>query len=271
MTASLDKVLADARSVAQGATKEQRAIRRIGPDDPTPSGGAVVVRQYNGYDASLKDVEATIAAAGVDDPTIYLLVPALEADALSKALQTKAAAESVLSQRGLAATDDGRQAREAMMARARQAGAEANAIIDQATKQTRIELAGGAVVEGTTPAAALKTAADRAVQRLYDKFDEGDNANWGSAFPTCLRGWSSLRLLRAAPPPAQQPPWFPAWTMLVPRRATLGCWLWPSTGTTGKPCCLFGRTMPPRLRHGRDPSPCFVVLSTTAPMTRLPD
>jgi len=182
MTASLDKLLADARSVPQGATKEQRLIRRIGPDEPTPSDGAVIVRQYNGYDASLKDVEATIAAAGVNDPTIYLLVPALEGEALSRALQTKAAAESVLSQRGLAATDDGRQAREAMQARARQAGAEANAIIDQATKQTCIELAGGAVVDGITPAVALKTAAYRAVQRLYDKFDEGDNANWGSAF-----------------------------------------------------------------------------------------
>lgn len=187
VAAQLDKSLADAATVTQGATRESRHVRRIGPNDKAPE-NAIVVRQHIGYDTSMTGVLKEIAAAAPSDPTIHLIVEAADAEPLSALLTTRIAAETVLAQRGPAATDDGREARSAMMARRAAAERDANEIIARAVAKARILLAGGAEEEAATPAVALKAAAQRAMQRMYDRFDAGDHAGWGSAYTKAKAG-----------------------------------------------------------------------------------
>lgn len=205
IVAGLDRSLAEAGSVTQGATRETRPVRRIGADDPAPA-NAIVVRQHIGYDVSTAAAKKEIAAAAPADPTIHLIVEAVEQEALATVLKTRAAAEAVLAQRGPAATDDGREARAAMQARLQAADRDAAEFVNRAVQQARIFLAGGAEVEGATPAAALKTAATRAVQRLYINFDQGDHAGWPTAYTRAKAGApDALKAVDHAGPPETHP------------------------------------------------------------------
>lgn len=180
LEAALNKSLMDAATVTQGATREARPVKRIGANDKAPD-NAIFVRQHIGYDASTAAVLKEIAAAAPSDPTIHLIVEAVDAEALSGCLMTRIAAETVLGQRGPASTDDGREARAAMQARLAAADRDAAEIIARAVGSARVLLAGGAEEDGT-PSVALKAAALRAMHRMYDRFDAGDHPGWGSAY-----------------------------------------------------------------------------------------
>ncbi|HEY2481958.1 MAG TPA: hypothetical protein VGI30_07160, partial [Caulobacteraceae bacterium] len=172
-------------ALVQGQAKVSRTIHRIGPDDPAPKEG-VALRLHNGWSQDLAAVDAAVGVESPTEPTVHISTPRLEADELNRALAANAAAVLVLQLRGIASTDAGREARQAMENRRAKAAAEAEAIVAEAARKSSVRLAGGAMQTGT-PAEAVKAAATKALVRRYPQFDPSDNPGWGRVWERAQR------------------------------------------------------------------------------------
>jgi hypothetical protein len=182
---AIEAALAGATSVTHGASRIQRRIHRLRPDEKTPPDG-IPLRLHSGWDQELSTVEKEIAAAPMSDATVNLLVTARRGQDLARALTTWRAAESVLQFRGVPQTDEGREAQSAMQSRAAKALAQAKDVIREAVGQARVLQAGGKSYAGT-PAEAVKEAAGNALARLHPQFPDGDHAGWDRVRDRAMR------------------------------------------------------------------------------------
>lgn len=179
--------LAGATNVPHGASRQQRRIHRLQPEDKAPGDG-IELRLRNGWSEDLTAVEKTIAAAPTIDASVHLLIarhPTRDNE-LTGALTTWRAADHVLQLRGLPQTDAGREAQSAMQSRANKARAGAKEIIREAVTQARVFQAGGKLINGV-PAEAVKEAATNALARLYPQFADGDHAGWDKVRDRAVR------------------------------------------------------------------------------------
>ncbi|WP_436637658.1 BREX system P-loop protein BrxC [Microbaculum sp. FT89] len=184
---AIETALAGASSVPHGASRQQRRIHRLQPDDKAPADG-IALRLHNGWSEDLASVEKEIAAASTSDATVHLLVPRHPSrdNELTTALTTWRAAENVLQLRGVPQTDTGREAQSAMQSRANKAQSGAKEIIREAVAQSRIVQAGGKLISGA-PADAVKEAATNALARLYPQFADGDHPGWDKVRDRAVR------------------------------------------------------------------------------------
>lgn len=175
---SIEAALAGANSVLQGASRQQRRIYRLQPDEKAPSDG-IALRIRSGWAEDLTAVDKEIAAATTSDATVHLLIPRhpTRDNELTTALTIWRAAEHVLQLRGVPQTDAGREAQLAMQSRANKAQVTAKEIVREAVAQARVLQAGGKQINGA-PADAVKEAATNALARLYPQFADGDHAGW---------------------------------------------------------------------------------------------
>jgi hypothetical protein len=102
--------------VKQGRSNEARKLARLRPDEKAPP-DALPLRIYNGWQSDLQAVEREIGALQDTDPSIHVLIPAEDREALEAALRQRIAAQAVLDQRGAPQTVDGQQAQRAMETR----------------------------------------------------------------------------------------------------------------------------------------------------------
>ncbi len=183
----IETSLAGSASVTQGASRQQRRIHRLGPDERTPSDG-IPLRLRSGWNEDLTAVEKEIVAAPASDPSVHMLTsrhPTRDNE-LTTALTTWSAADRVLQIRGAPQTDAGREAHSAMLSRANKALAAAKEIVHEAVAQSRVYQAGGKLIAGT-PCEAVKEAATNALARLYPKFADGDHAGWDKVRERAIR------------------------------------------------------------------------------------
>ena len=175
---AIETALAGASSVPHGASRQQRRIHRLQPDEKAPTDG-IALRLRNGWAEDLTSVEKEIAAAPTTDATVHFLIsrhPSRDNE-LTIALTTWRAAEHVLQIRGVPQTDAGREAQSGMQSRSRKAQAAAKEIIREAVNQARVIQAGGKLIGGVS-VDAVKTAANNALARLYPHFADGDHSGW---------------------------------------------------------------------------------------------
>lgn len=177
---TVENYLSTVSKVLHGISKTPRNVNRLKPGDKEPTEG-ITVRIHNGWEEDLNQVEKEISAVSTTDPTVHLLIPILNADALSRALATKRAAENVLQLKGVPSTDAGHEAKKAMFTRADKAGKEAEEIIHAAVNQAKVIQAGGQLISGPV-ADAVKEAAQNALIRMYPKFDDADHNGWDKVF-----------------------------------------------------------------------------------------
>ncbi len=183
----IENSLAGAASVTQGASRQQRRIRRLRPEDKAPADG-IPLRLRNGWNEDLKAVEKEIAAASTSDPSVYLLTsrhPTRDNE-LTTGLMTWRAAENVLQLRGVPQTDAERDAQSAMQSRASKALGAAKEIVQEAVASSRVYQAGGKLI-AAPPNEAVKAAAANALARLYPQFAEGDHAGWDKVRSRAMR------------------------------------------------------------------------------------
>lgn len=182
-----ETALTGAASVPHGASRQQRRIHRLQPDEKASADG-IALRLHNGWSEDLAAVEKEIAAAATSDATVHLLIPRHPSrdNELTAALTTWRAAEHVLQIRGVPQTDAGREAQSAMQSRANKAQTAAKEIIREAVGQARVFQAGGKLIGGS-PADAVKDAATNALARLYPQFADGDHAGWDKVRERAVR------------------------------------------------------------------------------------
>lgn len=182
---AIESALSGASTVPHGASKQQRRIHRLLPDEKAPPDG-IALRLHSGWDEDLSAVEKEIAAAATSDATVHLLIPRHRADELSRALTTRRAADHVLQLKGVPQTDAGREAQSAMQSRSNKALTAANEIVREAVSQAKVLQAGGKLITGA-PADAVREGASNALARLYPQFTDGDHPGWDKVRERAVR------------------------------------------------------------------------------------
>ncbi|WP_445776024.1 BREX system P-loop protein BrxC [Shewanella sp.] len=117
-----------------------------------------------------------------DEATIFIHVPTSHRSELQAAIVSLKAAENTLDIRGGATTDAGKEAKDAMETRLRDAERTKKALLKDIFSQIQVRLAGGQEVEGETLKDQIQNAGEIACQRLYHKFKMADDKGWAKVF-----------------------------------------------------------------------------------------
>ena len=113
----VDKELAGLKLVHGKSKTPRKLARHWGDDTPTADGGTVPVWIRDEWGITENKVREAAAAAGNDSPTVFVLLPKIDAEAIADALASYAAATDTVNQRPEPQTDEGRQAKQGMQSR----------------------------------------------------------------------------------------------------------------------------------------------------------
>lgn len=178
LRARVGEVLKGVR-IPHGQSKEQRKIQPyFGQDGPPADGPDVPVWVRDGWNDDEKSVVADARAAGMESALVTAYLPRHAADDLKKHLASAKAARETLNAKGHATTAEGIEARSGMETRHRSAEQQRDVLLEEVLAGARIILAGGAEKTGSSLADKVREAAEDALQRLYPRFADADDARW---------------------------------------------------------------------------------------------
>lgn len=188
LMASVDAALGNLR-ITQGASKTPRKLDvHWGQDEPVVDDGGVPVWVRDEWSASESVVRKAAAEAGDESPIVFVFLPRHESDRIREALATRVAADETL-QRPVPQTDEGRAARQAMASRRDRAEEDVVDLFDDVVARARVFQGGGAELTTTSSLRdSVETAANRSLIRLFPKFSQGDNTNWGKVITKAREG-----------------------------------------------------------------------------------
>ncbi len=165
--------------VNQGLSKTPRQIAIHFSDDPPPPGGTdVQVWVRDGWSVSEKAVLDSARSAGQESPTVFVFVPKKGAEDLNRAITQVKAAQDVLNEKGVPATDAGREARSAMQTRLEHAEATRAKLVRELTDSARVLKGGGQELHNLTLEEKVRDAVEAALDRLFPQFRLADHKNW---------------------------------------------------------------------------------------------
>ena len=187
LMAAVDAAIGNLK-LTHGASKTARKLDiHWGQDEPVVDGGGVPVWVRDEWSVSESAVRRAAAEAGDESPTVFVFLPRHEADRIRDALAMRVAAEETLN-RPVPQTDEGRAARQAMASRRDRAEEEVVALFADAVGRARVFQGGGTELTTSSLRDAVETAANRSLIRLFPKFAQGDNANWGKVITRAREG-----------------------------------------------------------------------------------
>ena len=188
LRARVNKVLKGLK-LPHGQSKEQRKVElHFGQERPPDEGPDVPVWVRDGWNEDEKSVLADARAAGTESPLIIVYLPGRAAEDLKKDLASAKATRETLNAKGNPTTPEGGEARTGMETRLRVAEQQRDALLDEVLAHARVVLAGGTERTGTTLVEKVREAAEDAIQRLYPRFAEGDDARWGKVVERARNG-----------------------------------------------------------------------------------
>lgn len=174
---------------AHGASKAKRtAALHFGLDAPPKGTDAVQVWVRDEWSTPLKTVQDEAVAAGTADPTVFVFLARLDAEALRAAIARHAAAKDTVEGEVEPKTQAGLDARAAMQSRQQHARARLDGLIGNVIAGGRVFLGGGTEVVDASFEAAVRKAVESAVARLYPEFGIGDSAGWGTVVQRATSG-----------------------------------------------------------------------------------
>lgn len=177
-----------------GRSNVQRKVQlEFGREAPKPTGQSIPVWIRDGWQDDEKSVLRDAQRLGTASAVVLVYVPKRGADELRKAIAALIAATDVLQTRPTPNTEEGREAREAMLTRHRDAEGRVRSAIESIFGGSQVFLAGGDQYSAITPEAAAKDAAASALVRLFPQFDTGDDLKWSNVL-TRARGGDGAAL-----------------------------------------------------------------------------
>jgi hypothetical protein len=172
-----------------GKSNVQRRLQlEYGREAPKSSGQTVPVWIRDGWQDDERTIVRDARTLGTGSPVVLVYVPKRSADELRKAVAALLASTEVLSVRPTPTTDEGREAREAMLTRQRDAEGRVRTALEGIFGGTQVYLAGGDAYQALTPEAAVKDAAGSALVRLFPQFDSGDDPKWAQVVTRARTG-----------------------------------------------------------------------------------
>ncbi len=181
--------LGDVQKIKHGDSNERRTLEpHFSKEEPTPSGEAIPVWVRNEWRDTASSVEADARQAGTDSPMIYVFLPKRSADQLDEAIATERAGKATLEVKGRTTTQEGEEARQAMITRREQATQRKEAALEEILEGARVFLAGGQEYVADTVAEGVENAALNALERLYPKFETADDRRWNRVYRQARNG-----------------------------------------------------------------------------------
>jgi hypothetical protein len=172
-----------------GQSKEQRRIElHYGQDAPPTDGPHVPVWVRDGWSEDEKSVLAEIRAAGPESPLVSVYLPQHAGDDLKKHMASAKAADETLNAKVHPTTPEGIEARTGMETRRGTAEQQRDLLLGEVLGSARVVLAGGSEKAGASLMEKVKEAAEDALQRLYPRFADGDDARWGKVVERARQG-----------------------------------------------------------------------------------
>jgi len=176
-------------ALRQGQSKVPRDLSlHFGAELPKDADQKIYVWVRDGWDDNETSVIADARAAGNQSPTIFVFIPRLSADELKNLLASFHAAKATLEIRGVPATPEGQEARQAMVTRQDVAQVRVQDLIGAIFKQVRVFNGGGQEITGTGMTEMLREAANNSLARLYPAFNQGDHEGWARVKEQARRG-----------------------------------------------------------------------------------
>jgi hypothetical protein len=174
-------------SLTQGHSKVPRkVVLHFGESRPTTE-GQIPIWVQDGWSTPENAVKADAAAAGLNDPVVYLFLPKRNADEIDRALATIAAATEVLQSRS-AGTDEAREAKRGVEARKGSAEDRLTTLVQGVLQDAIVYQGGGNAIAAASLKEAVMRAAEASVTRLYPRFEDADSASWSTALKRALEG-----------------------------------------------------------------------------------
>jgi hypothetical protein len=166
--------------IAQGKSKTSRkADVQITDNEPQDDQAKIPVWVRDGWTTSESTVKKDAQAGGPMSSRVYVFLPKIDPEAVTKQIANLVAAGEVLDAKPGAETDEAREARSAMVSRCDAAQEALDGHFDTVLDNAKVYLGGGTeVTEGGGLKARVLKAMESAAARLYDKFPDGDAANW---------------------------------------------------------------------------------------------
>ncbi len=173
----------------QGATKTSRKYDlHLGSDRPATGGSSVPVWVQDQWSASLGAVREEARQAGVDNPTVFVFLPRLEADDLRQTIGRLRAAEETVSTRAVPQTSAGIEARGAMQSRIEAGGKRVSDLVDNIIRNARVYQGGGNEIIAESFPEVIRQAVGAALTRLFPKFSDADQSGWNRVVTRALQG-----------------------------------------------------------------------------------
>jgi hypothetical protein len=177
--AYISKQIAQARTT-QGIVAESRKVHPIF-DSVLPKEAKNKLCAWV-PDVNEKQFDNLSLGSELDEATIFIYVPTSHRSELRAAIVSLKAAENTLDIRGGATTDAGKDAKDAMDTRLRDAERTKKILLKEIFSNIQVRLAGGQEIDGETLTEKVQLAAKYACERLYPKFKMIDIKGWGTVF-----------------------------------------------------------------------------------------
>ena len=173
----------------QGATRTPRKYDpHLGSERPATDGSSVPLWVQDEWSMALGSVREEARQAGVDNPTVFVFLPRLEADELRQTIGRLRAAEETVSTRAVPQTSAGIEARGAMQSRIDVEGKHVSDLVDNIIRNARVYQGGGNEVVAASFPEAIGQAVEAALTRLFPKFSDADQSGWNRVVTRALQG-----------------------------------------------------------------------------------
>jgi hypothetical protein len=185
---AIDNELAGLK-LLHGKSKESRKLQRHwGDDTPKIDGATVPVWIRDEWGVTEAKVREAAAAAGNDNPTVFVLLPKIDAEAIADTLASFAAATDTASQRPEPQTDEGRQAKQGMQSRVLEGQQRLASLFAAVIAKSRVFQGGGNELTTSTLRDAVETAGNHSLARLFPKFSAADDPAWSKVITKAREG-----------------------------------------------------------------------------------
>lgn len=185
---ALDDELAGLKLVHGKSKTPRKLTRHWGDEPPAAEDGSVPVWIRDEWTVTESQVAQDAAAAGNDSPVVSVLLPKVNADDIADALASYAAATDTVNQRPEPHTDEGRQAKQGMQSRAREAEQRLEALFAAVIQGGRVFQGGGNELTTTGLRAGVESAATHALTRMFPKFSAADDPAWSKVISRARDG-----------------------------------------------------------------------------------
>ncbi len=176
-------------TLQHGKAKVSRKVGlHFGDALPASTSGEIPVWIRDGWSTTLNAVQDDARGAGTDSPVVFVFIPRVDADAIRDGLSAEGAAEIVVHGRPTPMTDEGMQAQSGIASRGQAAATRLASAVTGLLNQARVFQGGGNELTGSSLKAAVESAAEASLTRLFPRFSDGDDPNWGKVAERAKQG-----------------------------------------------------------------------------------